>query len=170
MTEKISVPTAIDEVLCDFNGRVEAFTELDVYQALAKARTPLKDLPDDQNLGAWSETMAFSLMPDRSGRCPWKTYFGPMSSGIKGDGTPFYGPDIADAPPIVLEHWADQIASLAAPVLKARYADLVWDMAPAIAGTRRDPAYARTAIDAYLEAVSTVTMTPTHARSPSCGH
>jgi len=38
---------------------------------------------------------------------------------------------------------------------RARYADLVWDMAPAIAGKRRDPTYARMAIDAYFEAVST---------------
>jgi Domain of unknown function (DUF4209) len=164
MTEEIAVPAAIDEVLYDFNGREVAFTELGVYQALAKARTQLKDIPDDQNLGAWSEIMAFSLMPDRSGRGPWKTYFGPMSSGTKADGTAFYGPDIADAPPLILEHWAERAASLTAPVLQARYADLVWDMAPAIAGTRRDPAYAQMAIDAYFEAVSTDRYPDAYAR------
>ena len=58
MTEKIAVPAAIDEVLSDFNGREGAFTELDVYQALARARTQVKDIPDNQSLGA------FSLMPD----------------------------------------------------------------------------------------------------------
>ena len=45
-------------MLSDFNGREGAFTELDVYQALAMARTQVKDIPDNQSLGA------FSLMPD----------------------------------------------------------------------------------------------------------
>jgi lysyl-tRNA synthetase class 1 len=44
----------------------------------------------------------------------------------------------------------DRARSLSQSVLKARYADVAWDMAPLINGARRDPEMARLAIDAYL--------------------
>ena len=73
-----------------------------------------------------------------------------MGSGETQDGTPVYWPDIAEADAQVIERWSSQAAKVSHPLLKARYADLVWDMAPAIAKARRDPAMARLAIDAYL--------------------
>jgi hypothetical protein len=50
-------------------------------------------------------------------------------------------------------HWSARSRALTNPFLKARYADLAWDMSQAIAKAKRDPEDARTAIDNYLLAL-----------------
>jgi hypothetical protein len=50
------------------------------------------------------------------------------------------------------------------PVLKARYADLSWDMCIVIARTRRDPDMARVAIDAYLASLPAAVLADPHGR------
>ena len=51
-----------------------------------------------------------------------------------------------------IAHWGRRANTTSNSVLRARYADLAWEFARD-AGLRRDPAFARTAIDAYAEAV-----------------
>jgi lysyl-tRNA synthetase class 1 len=49
-------------------------------------------------------------------------------------------------------------------VLKARYADLAWDLSRAVANTNPDPAVARTAIDAYLASLDRDLLADIHDR------
>lgn len=73
-------------------------------------------------------------------------------------------PDIAGADSRVIAHWSGRAKTLNHPVLKARYADLAWEMCTVIARTRRDPEMARLAIDAYLASVPDSVLTERHDR------
>jgi lysyl-tRNA synthetase class 1 len=150
MPENLIVPLAIETVIQNFETAQSAFTELDVQQALGKARGSLENPSPAENLGAWAELLAFALVGGALRNSPWGTFFGPIGSGTREDGTPFYSPDIDGTPPEVIPHWSDRATKLTHPVLKARYADLAWEMCTVIAKARRDPEMARIAIDAYI--------------------
>jgi lysyl-tRNA synthetase class 1 len=154
MTAILVIPPAIDAVIEEFDQRTTPFNGMDVSQALKQAREKIETPSDDENYGAWSEILAFTLVGNRTGASPWGTYFSSLASGQDKDGKPVYWPDIADADAQVITHWTERAARVSHPALKARYADLVWDLTPAIAKTKRSPLIARVAIDAYLECVT----------------
>lgn len=155
MSGELRVPSVIAEVIVKYD-RGGPCEELEISGALAAARKMLVNPPEPDNLGAWAEVIAFNLIPNNREHnpSPWQTYFGPIASGTKEDGSVFYSPDIRDAEPSVLFHWAQRARTITHPVLKARYADLTWDMSRAIAKTNPDPNMARIAIDAYLDSLT----------------
>jgi lysyl-tRNA synthetase class 1 len=95
---------------------------------------------------------------------PWDTFFAPMASGTDEQGKTFYSPDITNADEKVIDHWADRARTIEHPVLKARYADLAWDMCAVIAKRRRDPEMARLAIDSYIASLSLNILPDIHDR------
>jgi lysyl-tRNA synthetase, class I len=153
MADEISVPAAIEQIIQKYEATKSPFTELDVHQEVGKARRELGQLKAPENLGAWSEVLAFGLVGSRTHESPWNTFFAPIGTLTGKDGSIQYSPDIAGTPASVLLHWTERARSLKHPVLIARYADLVWDMAAAIGRRRRDPDMARLAVDSYLESV-----------------
>ncbi|RWK68272.1 DUF4209 domain-containing protein [Mesorhizobium sp.] len=162
MIDGLVVPPDMENVIRRFDQSAAVFDQYDVQQALREAREALKDPSQEEQLGVWAERLAFGLSADQTAQSPWKTYFGPIGSGVSADGKTVYFPDIADTPPVVALHWAERARTTTHPVLKSRYADLAWDMAPLIGKMRRDPDMARIAIDAYLVAVSPEFMPELH--------
>lgn len=158
----LTIPPAIEAVIQDLDHAEAPFDEHGVQQALGKARSSLQSPTASENFGAWAETLAFALVDTRMHASPWGTYFGPMGSGTDKDGKITYFPDIADADAQVIAHWSVRAKTATHPVLKARYADLAWDMCTVIAKTRRDPEMARLAIDAYLASVPSTVRTERH--------
>lgn len=148
------IPPTIEEVIAKFDQGDGPIDELQVKAALAEARKALVNPSEAENLGAWAEILALALVETRHHSSPWNTYFGPIGSGTKETGEPFYSPDIAGTDAEVVEHWIDRARSIKNPVLKARYADLAWDMSRAIAKTNPNPDMARMAIDAYLASIA----------------
>src|SRR4029077_20493225 len=108
-----------------------------------KARGSLENPSEGENLGAWAEALAFNLADTRMQSSPWGTYFAPMGSGTDKDGKTVYFPDIAGADARVVNHWIARAKTITHPVLRARYADLAWDLCVVIARMRRDPEMAR---------------------------
>lgn len=150
MTADLVVPAIIEAVITRLDGERGPLTLSTVSRDLNDARKALENPSPAENLGAWSEVLAFALAPMRGEPSPWKTYFGPVMTGTKNDGSPFFSPDIDGTPANVVPHWKDRAGSVQHPVLKARYADLAWDLSRAIAKANPDPQMARIAIDAYL--------------------
>jgi lysyl-tRNA synthetase class 1 len=150
MAPDLVMPPPIEAVIQDFERSEAPFAEVDVQQALGKVRRSLQNPSDGENLGAWAEVLAFALVGTRTQSSPWGTFFGPIGSGTDEYGKTVYFPDIANADAQVIAHWSSRAKTVTHPVLKARYADLAWDMCKAIGGTRRDPQMARLAIDAHL--------------------
>jgi len=164
MADHLIVPPEIEQIIHQFELSKVPFTESDIQQEVGKARGSLNEPSEAENLGAWAEALAFGLIGRRVGRTPWNTFFAPMGSGTTKDGTVVYFPDIIGTPPHVLTHWSERARKLQHPVLKSRYADLVWDMNPAIGKMRRDAEMARIAIDAYVASATTRFRSELHDR------
>jgi hypothetical protein len=109
-------------------------------------------LTDPERKGAWAEASAFLFIPAEES--PWGTYYGPVFTDKRTDGSPVYGPDIAAVDGEVVAHWQERSGTAQHPVLRARYADVVWDLKKRAVGAAADVPYAQRAIDAYLDGVS----------------
>jgi len=160
----VRVPAVIDSVIAEFDGATTPFDEHAIREALVAARTALVNPTAADNLGAWAEVLAFALVPNRARSGPWNSYFGPVATGTKEDGSPYYAPDIAGTEPQVVAHWARRARDVRHPILKARYADLSWDLSRTIAKLKPDPDMARIAIDGYMTSLDGNTRSDVHDR------
>src|SRR5664280_2794469 len=154
MDHAFITPDAIEQVVQRFNTTHTPFTEHDVSRDLGVARIGLVSPSEAENAAAWSDELAFALTPPQHEN-PWNTYFGPMGSSTSKDRqrTTFF-PDIVGTPVGAVDYWSQRARSLSHPLLKARYADLAWDMAQVIGQKKRDPEDARVAIDANLASIA----------------
>lgn len=148
----IVVPPYVEDVIRSFDSAVGRIDLMEVASKLGQHREKLQGASESDQAGAWAEVLAFALVASHGPHAPWRTYFGPRGSGTKADGTPAFFPDIAEAPPGSVDHWAKRALTLSCPVLVARYADLCWDLSRAVAGQSPDIAMARLAIDMYIAA------------------
>jgi hypothetical protein len=152
MTTALAVPASLEEIVQRFDSKEESFDEFTIGGELKAARGALVAPSDAESLGAWAEVLAFALATSDHEN-PWNSYFGPMGSSEDGKGNRNYFPDIAGTPAQVVPHWADRARKLKHPFLKARYADLAWEMSGPIGNQKRNIEDARIAIDSYLTAI-----------------
>jgi hypothetical protein len=150
-SQTIAVPASIEGVIAAFDNCTDSYSCMVVYSALCAARQALDAPVPAANKGAWAEVLAFGLTGTEHNEKPWGTYFGPMGSRTCENGETAYIPDATQADGTILTHWKARAHSSKAPVLVARYADLVWDLGKLIANEMRDVTFARRAIDAYLD-------------------
>lgn len=140
----------LQDVLEAFDKRTERFTELDVKQAITALR---KDADQCKPSLEWlAEAMAFDFCEnyqDKGGG--WGTYFGPMMVFRNDDGT-FTGlPSIKSVTPEIINYWAKRVVEANHPILKARYADLVWDFCKTVTGQPACVDMAWVTIDGIVE-------------------
>ena len=148
----MQVPESIKTVIVEFDQKMEPLDTHTVQSALSSARTKLAEKTPTGE--AWADLVAFALQAEQEDHLPWNTYFGPMGSWKHKDGTVSYSPDPRDITPDIVDHWEQRADNLTNPVMKARYADLVWDMSRKAANRRANIRFARIAIDNYLASVS----------------
>ncbi|WP_344730488.1 DUF4209 domain-containing protein [Corallibacter vietnamensis] len=74
-----------------------------------------------------AEILGFQFMENNLNNSDWGTYFGPYASFPKENGILFEIPSIKDVNKDVIDYWEERISQVVNPVLKARYAGLVWD-------------------------------------------
>ena len=147
MSKKTLDPIA--EALASFDALPDGFTEAAVADALRKVRDAV---PDEHRHRWWAEWAASLFREVEDGESVWGTAFGPMSVLQSEAGETMYAPDIKDADVSTIDHWAQRAAESKHPILKARYADLVWEFAAIAANRKPDVNHARAAIDAYIDA------------------
>lgn len=88
-----------------------------------------KSLNDNERKGCRAEIFGLRFSTENSEqRPPWGLYFGPTSSWVKDDGTEGYLPDARDMDPEIIQYWIDRSEQTPHPTLRARYADLSWEM------------------------------------------
>jgi hypothetical protein len=75
-----------------------------------------------------AESIAFRFMQDYQDKeTSWGTYYGPMMVWNNEDGTSAESPSIKLVTPEILNYWEERSRKAENPILKLRYADLVWD-------------------------------------------
>lgn len=99
------------------------------------------------------EILAFTFVdfsPRRDN--PWQTYYWPVLEGATEEGVPFQYPSLEYITEGIIEYWANRAEEAQHPVMKARYASLVWDFSKKITGQMADFRVAQIAVDSYVEA------------------
>jgi hypothetical protein len=141
------LPDVLREVFNRFEAATEPFDEREVASALAGFKTTHPDLSEETGR-AWSgEGGAFRLYVNRCGivSAP-DTYFDPKS--WKAD------VGILGISPEMIGYWQRRCDEALHPVLKARYADAVWDLSGPVTGKRAEHRFALVAVDAYLDGLA----------------
>ena len=153
----LEVPDFARAVIEQFDHSLAPLAEVGLWEALARAAKPPDYLPTPEHeKGLISELSAFQFHPRPDGEnSVWGTYFGPMFSSQQ-HGKTVHKPDVADLDHEIVEHWQRRSAESQHAVLRARYADLVWDLTRAITSGSPDVAFAINAIDAYVAVIDGV--------------
>lgn len=137
------------KILSNFEDRSELFDEHDIHSDLRHLSAKVTgDIPRD----FLAELMAFGFAVDyQDTETSWGTYFGPLMVMPNKEGQIIESPSIKLVDEAMLSYWAERTGQSRHPILKARYADLVWDFSRHVTGKIADPAMARIVITANVE-------------------
>jgi hypothetical protein len=144
------IPSWIIEALAPFDAMTSPHSETDVTMALEAACAKQGELQAHESKAFLAEHAAFQLRGSHGKSTSiWGTYFAPWAII---ESTGFISPDISQLDAETVAHWEQRAAEVRDPVLKARYADAVWDLGKTI--TQKKPNYrmAVLAIEAYITA------------------
>ncbi len=87
------------------------------------------ELSFDERLGCQAEILGLRFAPVRGDdRGPWDSYFGPIFSGQREDEEIVHVPDAKAFGSEIIEYWKKRAEQTFHPVLRARYADLAWEI------------------------------------------
>ncbi len=144
---KLDTPGWIAAVLDQFE-EAKFFDESDVAGHIFAAAKKVESPTPEEKKAADAECWAFNFHPQTPGELSeWKTHFGPAF--VRGD---FRNPDIAWIDPAVLKYWEKRMRAAKHPLLRARYADLVWDLSKRACDLKPPFPAAQIAIDGYVAA------------------
>ena len=149
----MKAPDWVQEVLSNFEKKAEPHSELQIVDALDSAWKLRGDLSDQEYKAYIAERSAFCFRGHPNKDSVWGTFFGPLAVLPKDDGSDIRVPDIKELDNEVVAHWEERARLVKNPLMRARYADLVWDLKRAITNERPSHEYAQVAVDAYLAAI-----------------
>jgi hypothetical protein len=166
-------PFVLPELQAAFDAvdrRLEPLHELalasQLHQALDQAMSQRdQPLSRAEKGGAFALLGALNFMSRRQyGKPVWDMYWQPLSGWTDRQGTVHHDPDVTQVGDSIISEWQWIARSAEHPVLRARYADVAWEVAKfRVAAARRtketpaptkpDAEDAAQAIDGYLQAV-----------------
>jgi Domain of unknown function (DUF4209) len=155
MTLEIQLP--LETAFQDADKADQRLDEFQVRDRLVRVLQDLGKFTSEQRRGNWALVSALEFQPRRlSGAPVWDMHWQPMGSATDDAGKEHYFPDATLADDEIIQQWCDRANSARHPLLRARYADLAWE----IATFRREAlackpkfSMAHIAIDGYLDAV-----------------
>jgi hypothetical protein len=83
----------------------------------------------------------------------WGTHYGPEMGSVDNDGNRIDTPPLEMITPGCIAYWIARMHAARHPALRARYADMVWDLSHKATGTKPPIDAARIAIDGYSDAL-----------------
>jgi len=93
----------------------------------------------------------------------WGTFYAPQMSVVDDDGNRHDSPPLASITLECIAYWTARMTSAKHPALRARYADLVWDLSQKATGSGPPIEAARIAIDGYAETLTSFPKTSTNS-------
>ncbi len=151
----MDTPTSksLEDTLAEIEARTEPLSEHEVSDAIRRLRD--KDDPSPRPMEWLAEVMAFDFCENYQNKeTGWGTYFGPMMAGTSEDGSRWESPPIKLVTSEMLGYWAKRAREAKNPILKARYAGLVWDFTNPVTGKSPPVEMAWMRIDNIIEAVA----------------
>jgi hypothetical protein len=142
---KMNIPAWVQEILDRWEGKAGYF-EVAIADDLRTTMDAHPDITPEDFKGYYAEWAAFLFSGRSDHKSIWNTYFGPMMT-FRGSASP----DLKVLDEEIISYWEQRSKSVKSPVMRARYADLVWDMKEAAEGKRPSHEFAQIAIDAYEE-------------------
>ncbi len=149
----MNVPSWVQVILDNFNGKTDAHSELEIAESLSNERAKHGDLSEEDWKGYIAEYSVFFFGEGGDGESVWGTYFRPMAEFTHGQSV-VRNPDITQLDAETIAHWQHRASEVKNPVMKARYADAAWDFAKPIANGQPDYKCALLAIDGYTDATA----------------
>jgi hypothetical protein len=138
----------LTEILDSFSKNAEPFAETDIADALRRFISRFSEHPPTQE--ALAELVAFQFRPRQDSESGgWNTYFGPMVTWKNEDGTVSENPTRERITPNIIDYWQRRAQEETNPILRARYADLVWDFSQGSKERKEASDCSRIAIDSY---------------------
>lgn len=152
------IPKQVDDIINEFDQQSAPLDLSTLVSRLSVERVAMKErsASSDEDFGLWCEMVPSLLSTNlrNSGENPWNSYFRPFTSITYEGGTSLFHPQVDEVTSDAVDHWAERARQLKHPVLRARYADVVWELGRLITNKpKRDIEMARIACDAYIEAV-----------------
>lgn len=150
------LPEELRELFAQIEDDPEPLEEIKVAGMIGERIKDLRrgDPEAEPPVPLLAESLAFWFLaayPDK--QTGWKTYFGPMSILPDGAGNVTEFPSIQCVTEEVLLYWQGRAKETTHPVLKARYADLVWDFSRSVRSAGADVECAQIAIDSHVEVI-----------------
>jgi hypothetical protein len=143
----MNTPAWVQEILDTWEGKAGYF-ELEIAEDLRRASDARPEMSDEDFKGYYAEWAAFLFSGRQNQKSIWNTHFNPMMT--LGDSS---SPDLKVLDEEIIMRWERQSNSVKSPIMRARYADLVWDMKQAVTGKRPSHEFAQIAVDAYDESI-----------------
>jgi lysyl-tRNA synthetase class 1 len=150
----LKLPAWIEEILDTYDERTTPHNEVEIAEAISTVRKSKGDLSEEDFKALLAEHSAFFFIDSHGESSRWGSYFAPMAELGRADGSTLLSPDIAELDDQTLEHWRDRAKSAKNPMMRARYADLVWEFGRRLGDAKRDYSCALIAMEAYVEAAN----------------
>ncbi|MCK5024868.1 MAG: hypothetical protein KAR56_04550, partial [Thermoplasmata archaeon] len=142
------------QILADFDGRNDCFYEGDIESAIGNLRKRIENNGQEIDIDTKAELMAFGFSENhQDNENGWGTYFGPMAIFPNDHGQMMESPSLALVDSEMLQYWTQRAKSAKHPILKARYAGLVWDFNKKVNDSPPDIQMAHVRIDAICDIV-----------------
>ncbi len=135
-------------------GTVEQETKPISERDVSKAIHSVRDSNDaSEPPMQWvAEAMAFDFFEGYHDQTTgWGTYYGPMFVLNNEDGTATESPSIKRVTEQIIKYWIERAKAAKHPVLRARYADLVWDFSKVVINESPHYSIAHIIIDSIIE-------------------
>lgn len=146
------IPDWLQPTLAEFEGRTDPFMEVEVGEAINRARPTDRDATEVERKVGLAEHSAFMFTERRDEDSVWGTYFAPIFEGTSTGGVTIRVPDIKVLDAETVAHWKARAIATTNPIMRARYADCAWDLEKAISGENPHHEFARMAVCAYIDA------------------
>jgi Domain of unknown function (DUF4209) len=148
----MKIPEWLQPTLTHFEGRTDPFMEVEIGEAIASSRRKKGDIDQAELKVSLAEHSAFMFMERADGDSVWGTYFAPIFEGTRANGERLRMPEIEDLDGETVAHWKERANDSKNPLMRARYADCVWDLGRAISAEKPPHEFTRIAAQAYLDA------------------
>jgi len=140
----------LKELLNKLDQDIEPTWEAGISKAINSLRDPKEtsELP----MEFIAEAIAFDFHEDYQNQTTgWGTYYGPLFVFANDDGTAIESPSIRKVTEQIIKYWIERAKTAKHPILRSRYADLVWDFSKTVTNKPAHYTMAHIVIDSVIE-------------------